>query len=264
MNLLFIVARNTICLIFNDKIYKKAKKKNLPNSYYLCRHFRHQKEFGMIACLHTFGRDLKWNPHIHALVPEITCDPEAHTVKPFTHFNFEKLRRIFQYELLRLMTEHFEKRFNIFKKFKKYYKFKRFREIKEELYNNHFKGFYAYAKYTKYDTSETKGKKINNVKGVKAKVDYIMRYASRPAMAESRLISFNRETNTVVWFYDRHKDNKRVEVTEDAHEFIKKLIIHIPDNHSQMIRYYGFYNNKKRESLDDIYLLLVKRRKRNT
>ncbi|MFR3062001.1 MAG: transposase [Holdemanella porci] len=25
----------------------------------------------MIATLHTFGRDLKWNPHIHCLIPEL-------------------------------------------------------------------------------------------------------------------------------------------------------------------------------------------------
>ena len=30
-----------------------------------------RNEFGMIATIHTFGRDLKWNPHIHCLVPEL-------------------------------------------------------------------------------------------------------------------------------------------------------------------------------------------------
>jgi hypothetical protein len=25
----------------------------------------------MIATIHTFGRDLKWNPHIHCLIPEL-------------------------------------------------------------------------------------------------------------------------------------------------------------------------------------------------
>jgi hypothetical protein len=65
----------------------------------------------MIACLHTFGRDLKWNPHIHALVPEMIYDPENNTIKPFSHFDFKKLRLTFQYELLRLMTEYFGDRF---------------------------------------------------------------------------------------------------------------------------------------------------------
>ncbi len=107
MDLLFIAARNTICCVCNEKLYRKAKKKHIKDTYYLYRSFRHQLEFGMIACLHTFGRDLKWNPHIHALVPEIVYDPGANTVKTFTHFDFKKLRLTFQYELLRLITECF-------------------------------------------------------------------------------------------------------------------------------------------------------------
>ncbi|NMM63761.1 hypothetical protein HBE96_13980 [Clostridium sp. P21] len=29
---------------------------------------------GVIAVIHTFGRDLKWNTHVHALVTEGTVD----------------------------------------------------------------------------------------------------------------------------------------------------------------------------------------------
>ena len=201
----------------------------------------------MIACLHTFGRDLKWNPHIHALVPEIVYDPETNTVKTFTHFDFKKLRLTFQYELLRLMTECFGDSF---------------KKVRNKIYDAHGKGFYVYAKYNNYDIEETGGKKIDNIKGVKAKVNYIMRYASRPAMAESRIVSFDRSSGTVHWFYDRHEDNVRVDVEESGRDFIKRLLVHIPDDNFPMIRYYGFYNNKKRASLDKIYELLAQARKK--
>ena len=247
MDLLFIAARNTICCICNEKLYRKAKKRHIKDTYYLYRSFRHQLEFGMIACLHTFGRDLKWNPHIHALVPEIVYDPENNTVKTFTHFDFKKLRLTFQYELLRLMTECFGDSF---------------KKVRNRIYDDHGKGFYVYARYNNYDIQETGGKKIDNIKGVKAKVNYIMRYASRPAMAESRIVSFDRSSGTVHWFYDRHEDNVRVDVEDPAHEFIKRLLVHIPDDNFPMIRYYGFYNNKKRASLDKIYELLAQARKK--
>jgi len=33
-------------------------------------------EVGVIAVIHTFGSDLKWNPHVHALVTEGAIDKE--------------------------------------------------------------------------------------------------------------------------------------------------------------------------------------------
>ncbi|WP_347028423.1 transposase [Intestinibacter bartlettii] len=33
-------------------------------------------EVGFIAVLHTFGSDLKWNPHVHALFTEGGIDRE--------------------------------------------------------------------------------------------------------------------------------------------------------------------------------------------
>jgi hypothetical protein len=71
--LLFVAARNTICKITNEKIYRREKRKrgktgklhNDKDNYYLYRNFKDAMVFGMIASIHTFGRDLKWNPHIH-------------------------------------------------------------------------------------------------------------------------------------------------------------------------------------------------------
>ena len=50
-------------------IYKKNKRKiKVPKSspdYFTNSDIVH---YGLITVIHTFGRDLKWNPHIHALV----------------------------------------------------------------------------------------------------------------------------------------------------------------------------------------------------
>ena len=246
LNLLFIASRNTICSITNSsKVKKLIKHDQLGDYTYLLRNNRHINEFGMISCLHTFGRDLKWNPHIHALVPELIYNPDKDTVTSFNHFNFKKLRKTFQYELLRLMSKHFGISFS---------------SIKNSIYRNHGKGFYVYAKYTNYDLSETSGIRIDDIRSTKDRISYIMRYSSRPAMAESRIISFDSESNTITWFYNRHEDESYTEVTESGAEFLKKLIVHIPDSSFSMIRYYGFYNNRKRKSLEKIYLLLSQKK----
>ena len=78
LNLLFIAVRNTLACVFNDAKYRKIKMKKLfikkskcPYSY---KNDRKKIVFGSVLTLHTFGRDLKWNPHIHCLVCEEAFD----------------------------------------------------------------------------------------------------------------------------------------------------------------------------------------------
>lgn len=70
-------------------------------------------------------------------------------------------------------------------------------------------------------------------------VKYIIRYTGRPAMAQSRILDYDGQF--VTFYYDRHEDNKRVTEKIHAFDFIKRLIIHIPDEQFKMIRYYGLY-----------------------
>jgi len=71
LNLLFIAVRNTLACVFNDAKYRKIKMKKLfikkskcPYSY---KNDRNKIVFGSVLTLHTFGRDLKWNPISTAL-----------------------------------------------------------------------------------------------------------------------------------------------------------------------------------------------------
>lgn len=57
----------------------------------------------------------------------------------------------------------------------------------------------------------------------------------------------------VVW---RNRTELRIEVTESGRPLIDKLIVHIPEKHFRMIRYYGFYNPKNVDTLDHIHEIL--------
>ena len=81
----------------------------------------------------------------------------------------------------------------------------------------------------------------------------MMRYAARPAMAESRIVSYDKETDQVQWFYNDHKTEERIDVCETGKELLEKIFIHIPESHFRMVRYYGFYNNKKQDLLDKLH-----------
>ncbi|XBX10464.1 transposase [Enterocloster clostridioformis] len=45
----------------------------------------------------------------------------------------------------------------------------------------------------------------------------------------------------VTFHYQRHEDHKTITECIPAIDFIKRLIVHIPDRHFKMVRYYGIY-----------------------
>jgi len=62
---------------------------------------------GVIAVLHTYGKDMKWNPHVHALVTEGGFKQNGEWVD-VNHFPFRMLRRSWQYHLLTNLKKHIE------------------------------------------------------------------------------------------------------------------------------------------------------------
>ena len=87
---------------------------------------------GFILVLHTFGRDLKWNPHIHCLVSEGGIGNSG-LWRSKKHFNYTFLRNAFRTALLDLM----EKELGV-----------SFKKVKARCYQEHKHGFYVYTKYS--------------------------------------------------------------------------------------------------------------------
>jgi len=198
------------------------------------------RELGYMMFLHTFGRDLKHNPHIHVLIAERVIDNDL-LVKRFEYFDFEVLRKAFMNQLLKRFYQylkiHTSK--NVLIKFSK---------LRNYLYKTYPSGFY------------THGPKLKNNSRISIKnvTKYIARYAGHPAIAESRITNVDYDNHTVTYYYDPHEDdnNEIIEeklgrqfVTESVFDFIEKLIIHIPDKGFHTVRYYGFYANKSMKTL---------------
>lgn len=101
-----------------------------------------------------------------------------------------------------------------------------FNHLVNKLYSDKSNGFYVHAPGTDLGSTD-------------AVVNYVTRYIGRPVMAQSRITNY--DGTYVTYWYQRHKDNKIEYVTEHAFEFIKKLIIHIPEKGFNMLRYYGIY-----------------------
>lgn len=128
-----------------------------------------------------------------------------------------------------------------------------FKKDKNLLYTKYKNGFYVYARTM---TTDKEYSSNTNTKNINACITYAMRYVGRPAMAESRIIKYSKVEDTIEWFYHDHKDEVKHIVKEDSKSFIKKLLIHIPDENFRSVRYYGFYSNKAGEELDHVHELL--------
>ena len=62
------------------------------------RNYNSFKKTGFFAFLHTFGRDLKWNPHIHVLIAELKVKENGY--QKWNYFNYDALSKRFQKVLL--------------------------------------------------------------------------------------------------------------------------------------------------------------------
>ena len=208
INILFKAVRDTIYSIFNETYKYDRKNKKLKK--YISKVKRTP---GFFAFLHTFGRDLKWNPHIHVLIAELElCSDDK--VRKHEYFNYEALRKRFQKILLDLMEKEIGPSF---------------KKIKAECYKNDQNGFYVYAEKKEF-------------KSFKAGVEYVTRYCGRAPISENRIINY--DGKNVTFCYNDHQDESYHEVTVTAEQFILILINHMVPNEFKIIRYYGFYRKK--------------------
>lgn len=175
---------------------------------------------GIVSVIHTFGRDLKWNPHVHMMVTEGGMG-NNNGWKNIKYFHYEALRKRWQKILL----------YELINKSK--YK-RKMKQLKNKIYENTKNGFYVHAK--------------NQITSAKAAAKYVGRYVGRPVIAESRILNYDGQY--VTYKYRRHEDNK--EIIERIHviEFIKKLIIHIPEKNFKMVRYFGVYTTRNKQNVN--------------
>ena len=191
LNCLFAAVRSTILRLFHDM--NKAQ----------------QFTPGFICVLHTFGRDLKWNPHIHCLISEGGIGNSG-LWRHVKHFSYIFLRNAFRTSLLNFLEDKIGNSF---------------KSVKGKCYREYKHGFYVYAKPA-----------LSQPKDV---LKYIGRYLGRPAIATSRIDNY--DGDNVTFHYNRHEDNALIYETVPVLDFMERLIQHIPEKHFKMIRYYGIY-----------------------
>ena len=210
LNFMFEAVSKTLLSWYGDKY----KKENLKP--------------GFVLTLHTFGRDDKWNVHIHCLISEFAMGNSS--VKKMDFIPFDMLRKRFQKILLDLLEKDIGK--------------EEFRPIKNQIYTKYNNGFYVRAKKSEFPDSS------------KA-ISYVLRYCGRPCFASYRIIDVD-DNDFITFWYQRHEDDNFVVEKIHIFEFIARLIRHIPEPQFKTIRYYGFYASKSHKLYNNCRKLISK------
>lgn len=195
-------------------------------NYWYENNFKEEYEVGIICVLHTFGRDLKWNPHVHALVTEGAVDKNSNWFKSVKYIPYEFLRKSWQ----KVVLDIFKRRFKDYKT----------RKLISILYRKYKKGFYVNAE--------------REMKDAKEGARYIGRYLGKPAIAEYRITEYDGEI--VTFWYMSHETKKKETLTLSVLDFIGKVVQHIQKKGFRFVRRYGLYSRRKNkisQTIVDLY-----------
>jgi len=190
----------------------------------IVKKFNKQKkeiEPGIIMVLHPFGRDLKTNMHVHMLMTEGGLSPDGKWVA-MPYIDYKIIRRKWQYAILTAMRKAMPKD-------------KELAEIIDWCFRERTNGFNIQAKKT------IEGKTRNAAR-------YMARYVRHPAIADSRIIGYNKEKVTFIY----KREGKTCTVIMDKFEFIHNVIKHIPDENFKMVRYFGIHARRAKRKAREV------------
>jgi hypothetical protein len=166
---------------------------------------------GIITVVHTFGRNLDFNPHVHVLMTQGGLDDDANWVD-VNFLPYPKLRKQWQYYLLTQLRKVLPETDDTSKFIGK-------------LFVKYANGFYVNAE--------------NKMDDPRKAAKYVGRYIARPAISESRIQGY--DGKTVAFSYVDHDTGKTKSKILPVLQFIGRLVMHIPKKGYQMVKRYGLY-----------------------
>ena len=191
---------------------------------------------GIFCALHTYGRKLNWNVHIHLSVTRGGLCERTGKWKPI-YFKSKTTEACWRAAVCQLLEKHYPKL-----------------TLSGEgcPFVRHSEDWsrFLVSQYCRRWKLHF-GKKTDNVKPT---MNYLGRYLKRPPISASRLRHSFKGSNTVTFDYLNHRTGLTESLTLSQEALIERMVAHIPDKHFKMIRYYGFFSNRRRgEELPKVY-----------
>ena len=180
---------------------------------------------GIFMAIHTFGRKLNWNVHLHVSVTRGGLT-ENNTWKD-VFYKSKTLMKMWRYAIIKLLRKKLSDGTLV---------------IPAELQNQDLYALFdkQYKKYWRVHCAKPH-------KNPKKDIDYLGRYIKRPAIANSRLLHY--DGTEVLFKYLNHRTKQQNYSQLHVFDFISRFTQHIPEQGFRMVRYFGFLANRLRGKL---------------
>jgi hypothetical protein len=189
-------------------------------------------EIGFFAILHTWGQNLLHHPHLHCVVPGGGIAPGGDrwiASKPGFFLPVRVLSRLFRRLFLDALQAAFDKHQLAF--FGDLTRIEPRPAFAQWLAPMRQHEWVVYAKPP--------------FGGPQQVLEYLGRYTHRVAISNQRLVAADDHTVTFRWKDYRHPQRPKT-MTVDAHEFIRRFLLHVLPPGFQRIRHYGLMSNSHR------------------
>lgn len=213
-------------------------------------------EIGLIAILHTWGQNLSFHPHLHCIVPGGGLSGDGGK----WHYPKKSKRNKKFFVHVNVISDLFKKIFLFY--------------LKLEISRDVIKTVDGNTTINNLINSLYKIKWITYCKrpfgGPAQVLEYIGRYTHRTAISNNRILKLEtcteqgRSNNKVSFTWRDYRDaNKTKIMTLEAHEFIRRFLMHVLPGGFFRIRYFGFLSSRfKKERLAQCRKVLNDKSKR--
>ena len=189
-------------------------------------------ELGFISILHTWGQNLIHHPHVHCVVPGGGLSPDGQrwiACRPGFFLPVRVLSRLFRRLFLEGLNRAFAEGTLTFHG-----------DLAPLADRTNFDAALAPLQDTEWVVYAKRP-----FGGPRQVLEYLGRYTHRVAISNSRLVSLNDGGVTFRWKdYRQESAPKRMRL--DAHEFIRRFLLHVLPRGLQRIRHYGLLGNRHR------------------
>jgi hypothetical protein len=195
--------------------------------------WRLEGQLGFISVLHTWSQTLMDHFHLHCLIPagvlSFTKDKWVPARDSFL-FRIQSLAKAFKKCYLQKLQTAYQNRELIFPgNTEKYQSQKEFENLVQSLSKVQW---IAYAK--------------RPFAGPQQVLEYLGRYTHRVAISNNRIFSIDNGKTTFT-YRDRERNNEMRFMTLEAHEFIRRFLLHTLPMGFMKIRYFGFLSHKNKK-----------------
>ncbi len=220
-HLTFSVPAEVRPLLFQDRsllnvVARAAAQATLKAVGTRCR--RHPPLPGVMATVHTFGRNLEFHVHVHVLCTEggLRADGVWQPVKLFPAAQY---RRLWQYYLLTGLRRKLKGNRSA-------------QRLIGRLFRQYPKGFIVNV-MSRYPSG-------------RRAAAYCCRYTGRPPLSERRITQYDGQQVTLS--YQDYRDGQEKTLTLPAVEFLLRVLQHVWPRYQRDVHYYGLYQPAQRQA----------------